>query len=218
MTAWSATVNRPLRDISGMRSGALPRAAFSVLLSLVLLAPIVLTGGTGGEKFSLETLMRALADVRGIDAAFREIREVGILNEPVILTGILRYRAPDYVKKQVLLPRRESIEINAEELYIDTPETGQRRLRLDDYPAIAVLVESFRATLAGDLDSLRRYYRTTLTGTFDNWRLRLRPIDEAMAEQVKAVAISGRQARVLSITTLETGGARSVMTITPTNS
>ncbi|MBA2490642.1 MAG: outer membrane lipoprotein carrier protein LolA [Gammaproteobacteria bacterium] len=210
-------MNRPLRTILGTHSREWFRAATGVILSLSLLAPIVLAGAADGEKFSLETLMRALADVRGINAAFRESREVEILNEPVILTGILRYRAPDYVKKQVLLPRRESIEINAEELYIDTPETGQRRLRLDDYPAIAVFVESFRATLAGDLDGLRRYYRTTLEGTFDNWGLRLRPIDEAMAEQVKAVAISGRQARVLNITTIETGGARSVMTITPSN-
>ena len=210
-------MKRPLRSILGMHSRAWLLAATGVMLSLCLLAPLAFAGGAGGEKFSLETLMRALAKVRSIDAAFRENRVVEILNEPVILTGILRYRAPDYVKKQVLLPCRESIEINAEELYIDTPETGQRRLRLDDYPAIAVLVESFRATLAGDVASLKRYYRTALSGTFDSWRLRLVPADPAMAEQVKSVAISGRHARVLNITTIETGGARSVMTITPTN-
>lgn len=202
---------------SGLPSNAWRGFVTGVLLALSLLTPPVFAGGVSDGEFSLETLMHALAEVRSIDAAFRETREVEILNDPVILTGILRYRAPDFVKKQVLLPRRESIEINAKELYIDTPEAGQRRLRLDDYPAIAAFVESFRATLSGDLDSLRRYYHTALKGTFDDWRLRLEPADAAMAEQVKAVKISGQHARVLSITTFEAGGGRSVMMITPTN-
>jgi hypothetical protein len=201
------------RTIFGSRFRALRGAATGVLLSLSLLTPIAFAG-----EFSLETLMHTLAEVRSIDAAFRETKEVEILNEPVILTGILRYRAPDYVKKQVLLPHRESIEINAQELYIDSPETGQRRLRLADYPAIAAFVESFRATLSGDLGSLKRYYHVALDGRLEDWRLRLRPIEKAMAEQVKAVVIRGRQARVLSIDTREVGGGRSVMTITPTNS
>lgn len=206
------------RDASfGARLCALRKATTGLLLALSLLAPPAFAGGASDGEFSLETLMHALADVRSIDAAFRETRDVEILNDPVILTGILRYRAPGYVKKQVLLPRQESIEINADELYIDTPEAGQQRLLLDDYPAIGAFVESFRATLSGDLDSLRRYYRTALKGTFDDWRLRLEPVDAAMAEQVKAVEINGRQARVLSITTFEAGGGRSVMTITPTN-
>lgn len=201
-----------VRATFGASFRAWRKVATGALLSLSLL-----TAFAAESEFSLETLMHALAEVRSIDAAFRETKHVEILNEPVILTGVLRYRAPDYVKKQVLLPRRESIEINAEELYIDSPETGKRRLRLDDYPAIAAFVASFRATLAGDLDSLRRYYRTALNGTFDDWRLRLEPVDAAMAEQVKAVVIRGRQTRVLSIDTRETGGGRSVMTITPTN-
>ncbi len=198
----------------GSRFRALRRAATGVLLLLSLLAPVAFAGK---DEFSLESLMHTLAQVRSIDAAFRETREVEILDEPVILTGILRYRAPDYVKKQVLLPHRESIEINARELYIDSPEAGQRRLRLADYPAIAAFVQSFRATLSGDLASLKRHYHVALDGHLEDWRLRLRPIEKAMAEQVKAVVIRGRQARVLSIDTRQAGGGHSVMTITPDN-
>lgn len=171
----------------------------------------------GGDAFTLETLMDALSKVQSIDAAFREVKEVALLDEPVILTGILRYRAPDYVLKKALLPRREGVEITGDTLLIDSPEHGRRSVRLDDYPAVQAFVESFRATLAGDLEALQRYYRIALDGSFEHWRLRLEPIDPAMAEHVEAIRIRGRQDRVLRIATQQVDGGRSVMTITPSN-
>jgi hypothetical protein len=182
---------------------------------LALLLPAALAERSNGASFTLEALMSALAEVESVDAAFREIKEVPILDEPITLTGVLRYRAPDYVKKQVLLPQRESIEISGDELYISSAERGQHRLWLHDYPGIGAFVTSFRATLAGDIDSLTRYWRVDLNGGLDRWRLRLEPIDETIAEQVESILIKGRQRQLLRIDTRQTDGSRSVMTITP---
>lgn len=201
---------RYTREISACAAGC-------ALLLLSLLGPKALADEQRDGQFTLESLMRALSEVESIDAAFRETRTVAVLNEPVILTGVLRYRAPDYVLKKVLLPRRESIEISGDQLFIDSSEDGTRSLRLEDYPAIGAFVESFRATLAGDLDSLRRHYRAALEGTSGRWRLRLEPIEPAIAEHVDAILIRGSASRVLRIETRQTDGSRSVMTITPVN-
>jgi hypothetical protein len=191
------------------------RARASQVLLMLLLGVVAV--GARGAPFTLQTLMNALAEVESVDAAFREIKEVPILDEPITLTGILRYRAPDYVKKQVLLPQRETIEISGDQVYIDSAKRGQHRLRLGDYPGVGAFVESFRATLAGDIDSLTRYWRVDLDGDFDRWHLRLEPIDAAMAEQVESILIRGRQRRLLRIDTRQSDGGRSVMTITPGN-
>jgi len=159
--------------------------------------------------------MQWLSQVDKVSAHFRERKELAILEEPLEMTGILRYRAPDYVKKQVILPYRESFEVQGDRLFIDTPEAGQRQLSLPGYPALHAFVESFRATLAGDLGGLERYYRVRLDGEATAWRLRLEPLDQEMAQYVTAIIIRGSNDQVLSIETLETGGDRSLMTIRP---
>ena len=42
---------------------------------------------------------------------------------------------------------------------------------LQDYPVLWAFVESIRSTLAGDLQSLNRFYRVELDGSERDWRL-----------------------------------------------
>ena len=165
----------------------------------------------------LQALMIRLADVSAVNAYFRETRTLAALTEPLLSSGILRYRAPDTVIKKTLLPRPQLLEIDGDSLLIDDPDRGRHRLALQDYPAIAAFAESFRATLAGDLAGLTRFYQVALSGDETDWQLHLKPRDRAMAEYVETIIIGGQQARILTIETLEPGGDRSVMTITPIN-
>ena len=168
-------------------------------------------------ELTLAELMKSLSGVSAVSAHFRETKELAMLQEPLYASGILRYRAPDYVKKQTLLPQPELLEIQGDEVLIDHPEKGRHQLSLDDYPAIRAFVESFRATLAGDAATLERYYRVQLTGDAVSWRLHLQPREAEMAEYIEAIVIQGEADRILTIETLETNGDRSVMTITPIN-
>ena len=188
-----------------------------LVFRLILLLCALLSAPAQTTELTLAELMKSLSGVSAISAHFRETKELAMLQEPLYASGILRYRAPDYVKKQTLLPQSESLEIQGDEVLIDHPEKGRHQLSLDDYPAIRAFVESFRATLAGDTTTLERYYRVLLTGDAAAWRLHLEPRESEMAEIIEAIFIQGEGDRILTIETQETNGDRSVMTITPIN-
>jgi len=48
--------------------------------------------------------------------------------------------------------------------------------QLRAYPEVAGMIESLRATLAGDRQALERVYRLSLAGTSDDWTLELTPL------------------------------------------
>ena len=175
---------------------------------------LVLAADTAAPARTLEPLMETLAAVDTLDAAFTERKELTILREPLVSTGILRYRAPAYLQKKILQPQQENYEIRDDWLSIETPEEGRRDFYLRGYPLLRAFVEPVRAILAGDLRTLRRYYRVQLQEQAADWLLRLEPADKELATYVTAVVIRGQHDRLLSVETLETGGDRSLMTIT----
>jgi hypothetical protein len=92
-------------------------------------------------------------------------------------------------------------------------EGKTRSLMLQGASLIATLVESLRATLAGDGVELERLYTVKLEGTKQGWTLKLVPRDFEVAGVVKSIGIDGSGSRVARIEILEPGGDSSVMTI-----
>jgi hypothetical protein len=166
------------------------------------------------DPWNLDQLMGRLAHERSGQATFVERKHLAILDEPVVSSGELRFRAPDRLEKLTLEPRRESLVLEGDTL---TVTRGERRhvLRLADYPQVAAFIDSIRATLAGDRAALERTYALHLSGNAERWRLSLLPRDPKMAEVVLRIDIRGSHAMVAEIEILQADGDRSVMTVRP---
>jgi len=128
--------------------------------------------------------------------------------------GHLHYRAPDYLRKDVEEPQHISYEVAGDAVEV---RTGQevRQLQLDDHPVLRAFVESYRATLAGDLQTLRRYYALELRGTPDDWRLELTPIEEGLRRYLTLVVIEGRHGQMTEVRVEEVGGDVSRLRLLP---
>jgi len=159
-------------------------------------------------------LLRILATVDNSAARFTEEKTLSVLEKPLIIMGILRYDAPDHLQKQVVSPQPESYDIRGEQLTIITHE-GRRKLSLDDYPMLRIFVESLRATLAGNLDTLDRYYRLEFVGTIEKWQLNLLPRDDTVKQHVSQIIIRGQNKRLESIQLYENNGDSSLITLSP---
>jgi hypothetical protein len=159
----------------------------------------------------IDALMQKLSAVRAADGKFTERKYFSILNEPMILKGTVHYRAPDYVRKEYHDPDSESYEVRGDNLTIEFPDGRRRDLSIDEHPVLRAFVESYRGTLAGDLERLRRYFELELSGPMEAWQLRLTPRDLELAEYLGAVVMRGREGTVTSVETLEANGDRSVM-------
>ena len=180
--------------------------AFLLLLALAMPA--------GAADWSVATLFQMIAKERPTRATFHERKFMALLDRPLESSGELAFTPPDRLEKHTTKPREERVVVDRERV---TLERGCKRHSLDlrANPAVAVLVESLRATLAGDFAALTRSYSAGLEGTAERWRLTLRPLDPAGAELVERIDIDGERAIVKAVEIRQAGGDRSVMTITP---
>jgi hypothetical protein len=179
-----------------------------------LLFVLALSGNAQAADWSVATLFQMIAKERPARATFQERKFMALLDRPLESSGELAFTPPDRLEKHTIKPREERVVIDSERV---TLERGGRRhtLGLRENPAVAVLVESIRATLAGDLAALTRSYSAGLEGTPERWRLTLRPLDPAGIELVERIDIDGEKALVKAVDIRQVGGDRSVMTITP---
>lgn len=159
--------------------------------------------------------MQNLGQVKSARGKFVERKYLAMLNAPLDSSGTLVYTAPGRLEKYTLLPKPEALVLEQDKLVIEFKDRNQRRtLVLQDYPVIWAFVESIRSTLAGDLQTLNRFYRASLEGGEDKWRLSLKPVEPNIQTVVKEIQIGGSGNRVRTVEIIETEGDRSVMTIT----
>lgn len=173
--------------------------------------------GVGGVAFAqaldANELLATLARVARSTATFEETRTMAALTMPIVRRGTLRYVRPDQLEMVVTAPAPERIEINGDNVTMES-RSGVRRGRLTQFPAAAAWVESVRATLAGDQQALQRYFRVRATGRMAAWTLELIPFDNELVDVVNRIVITGMQDLVNRIEVEERSGDRSVMVIT----
>jgi len=162
---------------------------------------------------SLAEVMRRLAAVPAVEGTFREEKTLAALEQPLVATGMLSYRAPSFLRKRTLAPQPEDYEADGDWLTVETPTTGRKQFDLNGYPQLRPLVEAIRATQAGDRATLERYYRLEFEGTPAAWSLRLMPVAPEAANYLSAIIVRGQDGRIASMETLEPDGDRSLMTI-----
>ena len=185
-----------------------------MLLACVFTMPLLPPASANqSTAITLPELMHMLAEVKEAGGRFTERKYLSILSEPLVLEGSVHYRAPDYMKKEYDDPDSESYEVKGENLIIEYPDGRRRDLSIDEHPVLRAFVESYRATLAGDADTLERYFSLELSGDVNDWELRLTPRLAQLADYLDAVIMRGHGNSVYSVETVETSGDRSVMTV-----
>lgn len=186
------------------------------LLVMLLLASAALAELAGpAASWGLPQLMAAMRQVPAATARFVERKQMRVLDQPLQSSGKLIYVAPDLLQKETLTPVPSRLTLNRDRLIMDQPGGKSRELALSDYPEMGALVESIRATLAGDLATLTRHYTATLTGGPMEWSLLLEPRDNRLRDLVSAIRIRGSGNRIRGMETMESDGDRTLMTMTP---
>lgn len=176
-------------------------------LALMLVAVI-----SHAAEWDIDQLMRGLAQTRSNHASFVEKKTIAMLDRPVESSGELFYTAPDYLEKRTLKPKAESMILDHGTLVIERGRQ-KHRLQLQDYPELAVFIDSIRGTLAGDRKALERNYRLSLDGTAEHWTLQLLPVDEKMRAAVKGIRIAGVRDALRSIEITQADGDSSLMLV-----
>jgi hypothetical protein len=165
-----------------------------------------------GASENLEELMRVMAARRHGEVDFIEQHFLAVLKRPVESSGIMIYDAPGRLEKRTKEPRPETLLLEGDVLTVQ--RRGQARvLDLKAYPTILPLVESMRATLAGDSSALVRAFSVEFAGSLSHWMLTLVPRDARVASKISKVRIEGARDNLITVEILQTDGDRSLMTL-----
>ena len=164
--------------------------------------------------FDVGQLLAELARHPGGRATFTERKYLAVLDKPVVSTGEMRFRPPDYMEKRTTSPHPETLVLDKGEISM---ERDKRKLTisLETQPEALAFVESIRALLAGDRKALEKSYLLQLSGTPQKWVLHLLPSDQRIAALVLRITVSGSGNQVRSVEYLQADGDRTVLSIEP---
>lgn len=169
---------------------------------------------SGVSGWGLKQLMQGMARVKSERRRFTEKKYLKVLTSPLKSSGVLVYRAPGHLEKLTLQPKKESMVLDHGVIEIvDQSRHLRRTLMASQYPAVAAFVESMRATLAGDVKALTRYYRPVVSGAAAHWHLKLAPVDAAARRMLREIRIEGRKNRITGIEIIGANGDRTVMEV-----
>ena len=163
--------------------------------------------------WGLQDLMRQFAQIEVSRAKFVEVKHDPLLKRPLYMNGILKYQAPDYIRKETHKPFYNQFAVQGNKLSVTRVGAKTRTIKIQKYPSLWAFVEAFRATLHGDLKTLQRFYTVKFQGTERHWILRLDPLNRRMKKKVRQIKITGRFANIKSIEIIGTHDDWSKMTI-----
>ena len=161
-----------------------------------------------------DRLMGLLAQRQHGHVSFSEKHFLAVLDRPVESSGELLYDAPDRLEKRTLKPKPETLVLQNG---VITAQRGRHTytLNLSDYPQIVPLIDSIRATLAGDRTALERSFKVAFDGSLEQWTLTLTPSDPAVAKSVRRIRIEGARDAMHSVEIQQADGDRSLLSIGP---
>jgi outer membrane lipoprotein-sorting protein len=162
----------------------------------------------------LSQLMTLLSRRQHGVADFEQTQYLAALRQPAHSSGVMTYDAPDHLEERTLKPREQSVVLDHGTLTLQSG-TRNRTLQLNEYPQIAPLVDSVRATLAGDRAALEQRFELDYSGDLAHWQLLLKPRDAKAAAVVDRIRISGEHDVILQVEVRQSDGDHSLMTIRP---
>lgn len=145
---------------------------------------------------------------------FIEQKFISALSRPIESSGELRFDAPDRLEERTLKPRAATVVLDHGTLTVDRGTT-HRVMDLHAFPQVEPLVESIRATLAGDRAALEHLFKIEFTGGMARWTLTLVPLDSKVKQLVAQVKIDGVRDQLIKVEIRQTDGDRSLMTLRP---
>jgi hypothetical protein len=162
-----------------------------------------------------QELIRSLARPAPASIAFKEVRFSALLDQPLIVSGELRYAGTETLDRIVLQPYREETTIRGESVRVAREGERPRTFALKRAPELRGLLSAFSALLAGDPAAVERNFSVSAEGSRDSWRLNLTPSDAQARRRLSSLMMSGHGDEPICFWMRSGEGARSIMLFGP---
>jgi outer membrane lipoprotein-sorting protein len=189
-----------------------PRAALRIAVALcaaaLLASPAPAVPQTGESPATLEALMRGMAGASGVEARFREQKQLALLSEPIESRGTLYFVPPNRLCRETLEPSASRLVIDGDRVTFRDAAGGGQAVDLSASPIAREYVANFVVLFGGDLDALRKRYEPHFRADANGWTLELVPRAARLREFITRVTLSGRGRALERMEMVEAGGDR----------
>ncbi len=179
-----------------------------LLLCALLIAPLA----SAVSAIDLPELMKNLSTQKEGRARFVEQKTLGVLSTPIESRGELSFKAPDFLQKKTTQPIQETLTVERDRVILNRGGKEQV-IQLDTQPEMRAFIDSLRATLSGDLPTLKKSFQVKLSGPANKWTLSLRPLSANLQRILVEVSIQGRNSEIMYVETSMLNGDRTFLTL-----
>jgi outer membrane lipoprotein-sorting protein len=198
------------RHIATPRLGPAARVLLLPALASLLLASMTAFADT--PDAGLDSILTSLAQHRHGHALYSEQIESRLFKHPLLASGELFFDAPDRLEKKTLQPAPEDLLVEGDVVTI-VRGTHRTSMRLSDHPQLSPLLNSIRATLAGDRSNLEKNFQLTFNADESGWALNLQPLPSESKPLYKRIQIHGVDGKIQTVTLERVNGERTTMTL-----
>jgi hypothetical protein len=177
-----------------------------------MLLGLLIAPSARAAEDDLDRLMALLAERVHGHVSFVEEDYLAVLERPVHSSGELFFDRPARLEKRTLAPHAASVILDHGTVTVEA-RGHTHVVAMRDYPQVAPLVESLRATLAGDRQALEQIFQITFEGSLERWTLTLVPLDAKLKGVAQRIRIDGARDELQTLNILLADGDHSVMTI-----
>ena len=179
-----------------------------LILCALLMAPLA----SAVSALDLSELMKNLSAQKEGRARFVEQKTLSVLSTPIESRGELTFKSPDFLQKKTTQPIQETLTVERDRVILN--RNGKEQvIQLDTQPDMRAFIDSLRATLSGDLPTLKKSFLVKLSGPANKWTLSLRPLSANLQRILVEVSIQGRNSEILYIETSMLNGDRTFLTL-----
>jgi len=166
---------------------------------------------TRASELDPSTLISALARPAPVSIAFKEIRFSPLLEQPLVVSGELKYVAADHLERLVTKPYLERTIIRGESVRVERHREKLRTFALNRAPELKGMLTAFSGLLGGEPDVVQRHFEVSTDGTNESWSMRLAPLDARAREQLEELRMTGHDDEPSCFFMTSASGTRSIM-------
>jgi hypothetical protein len=157
-----------------------------------------------------ESLLAGMAKTPPVSTPFVEVSYRGVLDQPLIVSGTLRWLGGDRMERDIAKPFSEIATIGDGQVSVQRGDREVHSMPLSRAPQVGAMLAGFRALLGGDVSSLQQDFTLSAVGGEARWVISLVPKTGQLKQQLVSIVIDGRGHEPRCLTVRNTNGDSSI--------
>jgi len=168
------------------------------VFKVIVLIGLCFPGLASSNQIDVATLFKAWSQVESADKLFTEEQFDPLLEISQNKTGVMHYRAPNFLEQHYKKPFEGKITFSENIVKIDFPNR-KLELSVENSPEVTLFSRTFLNILNGNLALIKKDFRLVfLAKENSHWKLRLIPTNQ-LKNQIQEVLLVGDKTEIQSI-------------------